>query len=330
MNAADRTARRGWRWIGLIGVFIVAAACANSPNNLGEPGAPTSGPAPQELVDAWDAAISSSGGGLPAVIMTSPLQDQIGEWSNAEAGHNKMALLSGRVVAGADVAAATAPVTATIGTAAAAMKRVPVISAARAAEAIVAGGNPANDCDEDCNPIVVQHPELITSRVSTTAGSMDVPTWSFQVRDSAVRITQVAVDTAALTRPPAIVDQATISSNDQTATRTGSTDVSVTFTGSLTGEPPCGRTYAATAVESAQVVAIVIQDTTPAVPGAADQTCTSVGMRRTVTATLNAPLGTRLIINGPNRNPPRTDQLTESRQPDHPRPAVRSSTARPC
>ena len=127
---------------------------------------------------------------------------------------------------------------------------------------------------------------------------MEVPLWSFQVRDSTVRITQVAVDTAALTRPPAILAQATNPSFDQTATRTDSTHVSVTFTGSPTGEPSCGRTYASTAVESAQVMAIVIQDTTPAVPGAADQSCTAIGMNRTVTATLNAPLGTRLIING--------------------------------
>ena len=301
MNSADRTARgigrRGRRLIGLTSVFIVATACAGSSDGAREPGAPTSGPSPHELVAAWDATISGSGG-LPAMIVTSPLQDQIGEWSNAEGEHNKSALLSGRVVAGSDVAAATSPVTATIGAAGTAIRRVPVISAARAIVAIVAAGSPGNDCGGDCSPIVLLHPELITSRVATSAGPVDVPTWKFQVRDSTVQITQVAVDTAAFTRLPDIVPEAANMSFGQTATRTDPTHVTVTFDGSPTGEPPCGRTYAATTVESAQVVAIIIQDTTPAVPGGADQVCAAVGMSRTVTATLNASLGTRLVING--------------------------------
>lgn len=56
------------------------------------------------LLAAWDSALSGVSG-RPLVI-TSALQDQIGDWSLSEGDNNKRALMDGQVLAGDDIAAA--------------------------------------------------------------------------------------------------------------------------------------------------------------------------------------------------------------------------------
>lgn len=248
-------------------------------------------------MSAWDAAITKSG--HPALIVTSPLQDQVGNWSMAEGGHHKEALLSGRVVAGPGVGSAAAPTATQVGPAGGATRRVSLLTAAAAINVIAAAGSPGNSCDGDCTPLTLVRPTLGTSRVATTAGPMDAPTWSFQVRGSKVRVTQVAIDPSALTSPPAIAGgAAAVGTQTESAVLAGRTTVTVSFSGAPTSDPPCGQTYTATAVEAAQVVAILIAGTTPGGPAPADTVCPASAAIRTVDVTLTAPLGSRLLIDG--------------------------------
>ena len=224
---------------GLLAALILLAGCArgghaggSAPGNAG-----ADQPSVRDFIAAWDEAIGQRNG--PAFIVTSPLQDQVGTWSMAEGAHNKEAVLSGRVVAGPGVIAARAPATGTVRPSGQPPKKVPVITAAQAVRAIAAAGSPSGPCDQGCAPLALAHARLVTSRVSTTAGPLDVPTWSFEVPGSKVRITRVAIDTTALIVPPAIAGgPAAVGAQTETAVLSGPTGVTVTFAGASTSDPP--------------------------------------------------------------------------------------------
>ncbi|GGL94597.1 hypothetical protein GCM10011594_13000 [Nakamurella endophytica] len=269
---------------------LAVAGCAT----LGSPGQ-SEGPSPDAVVAAWEGTLQHVP--LPALIVTSSMPAQIGTWSVAEGGHNKLSLLSGRVVSGPDVARTPPPAAMTVTLPRTGGRRVGVITAEQAVAAIAASGSPDSSCDGDCTPVTLESPRLVLAPMKTTAGPVRLPAWTFQVRGSKVRISQVALAPAATVIPPELAGgRPAVAGSDWSARLIGRTAVAVTFVGGPEGDGPCGHRYTATVTESDRVVAVSVDEADHA--EGSGVACSAIGARRTVTAELAGPLGRRLLVDG--------------------------------
>jgi hypothetical protein len=86
-------------------------------------------------------------------------------------------------------------------------------------------------------------------------------------------------------RPPPRVGGGTLDGKEITVAFTGAPDP---------GDKPCGEDYSAETVESDIAVVIIVTRHGHVGIGVA---CTAVGARRTATATLADPLGSRVVLN---------------------------------
>ena len=243
-----------------------------------------------DALDRWAAAIRDSGGA--SITFVGDLTSQIGDWEPAVGDNNKIALMTGHVVAARPLSDDTPSRSevqwlddTTVG--------VKVVSAADALEELVADVE-STDCD-GCVPLRVTDAQLATGLIETSRGPAEAPVWVFTIEGSAVRVTRVAVDEGVTVVPPPwdAHDPPVGISIDGAVGTAASTELLARFTGApeRRGEP-CGADYSAEAVESElAVVVIVVEHPTP---GSA--ACPAVGRTRTAEATLTAPLGNRAVL----------------------------------
>lgn len=291
----------------LIGATVLSmiAGCA-SPS--ADPGGVVPVASPQTVLAAWDAALTASG--TPPLVITAPLEGQIGSWEGPIGENNKSALLSGQVRAGTDVAAQPRPANQTITWANGERRTFPVTTATAAIAVLVGDG--ANGGCSGCKPVTaltLEDPKLIHQRMSTAAGPATIPVWSFAVNGSKVRVTVAAISRSSLVHPVLPGQKEQLWDGDPSFTAHQSSDGSVTisFIGAEGGTGPCSANYTAQLIESAHAVAVTIDQTQSDQSGPTvnapsvtrvETACDLVGHTRTVHVRPTQPLGGRPIIDG--------------------------------
>jgi hypothetical protein len=288
---------RGFRFLAVVGLAAGVCGCVS-------PGAGASlstSRVYQQAHDAlarWSTALASSSGG-PSFILVSEKTLFVGnDWGpNIDGGNAKLAWYAGLFES--DVALPSEiPSDAQVSWSNGKTASVPVISAQQAFADLKA--EPAQPCP-DCTPLHVTGAKLTTASFETSEGSALAPAWEFALKDTDVKLDQIAV--AESVTPPALPtpdSQGTPESAPwvgpavqfATIDATGLV-LTVTFVGAPDGgDKPCGSDYTAEAVESDTGVVVVVFEHRNPLP----VPCTAVGFERTAAVTLTRPLGNRTLI----------------------------------
>jgi hypothetical protein len=244
----------------------------------------------QEALDRWADAVTRSGGA--SISFVGPMTSQIGDWEDAVADKNKAALMAGVIEAVTNLPDDPPPRDevrwldgSTVG--------VNVLSAADALDDLVEAVDPG-ECP-DCRPLRITDAQLATGLVETSRGPAEAPMWVFSLAGTAVTVTRVAVDESVTVAPPPwnADDPPQGISIDWAAGAADSDTLEVSFIGAVKGrDEPCGADYTAEAVESEHAVVVIVHER--ANPAAVP--CTAAGRTRTATASLDAPLGERAVL----------------------------------
>ena len=243
----------------------------------------------------WDAAAKSAGGGV-AFVPTSDTTLFVGEdWGpNIDGGAAKLALMSGYFKATITLPTDT-PSDGQIrwndGTALA----TSVLSAQAAFQAMTANGSSCSDCTV---PLTVTSATLTTATFETSRGKAIAPAWEFTLKDTPVKIDQVAVATETIT----VAEPSWDPYNAPIGTRIDSATIDVTglvLTANFVGaggnaNQSCGADYTAEAVESDTAVVVIIHAKTHV--SLLGEACDAVGHFRTAQVTLAKPLGNRAVL----------------------------------
>lgn len=269
---------------------VALAACSMLP---GLPGPVATDPAAARsraaaVLGAWANAVQAAGS-PDRVTPVGELTGQVGAWEPEVADHHARALAAGAIATEMplpDDAPAEGEVTWPDGTTTA----VPLIEAQQAIGAMAATTAPS--CG-DCSFVLVTGGRLTSGPIQTTRGPAMAPIWEFTVRDSAVKLTRVAIGNAVAVAPTDGDPELGLAIDAASGSVTG-TELTVAFVGApRPGNEPCGEDYTGEAIES-DLAVVVIVTRHPRVGGA--EACPAVGARRTTTATLAAPLGDRAVM----------------------------------
>lgn len=286
--------------VGAIGVIVAGIVVAtvlirgHSASAVGEPPAANDDSVTGGYLAAWDKALGAIAG--RPIIVTFDLSGQIGNWSSAEGDNNKQAELGGMMLAGADVQAASAPAPRDIRWADGTTRRTQVLSPAATLTALISSRS--GSCD-GCTPILLAHLRLIHTTVQTTFGPATIPAWSFTVRGSAVRLTQVAVAAADFPEVKGLPYGTTDPGMSESVQIDRGGALVLSF---IAGPPasagPCGRDYIGRVIESDQAMAVVLDQLPRSEPADPDLACAAAGVNRTVRIVPPHPLGARVLIDG--------------------------------
>ena len=275
--------------VGLAGAGLWVAGPGTSPSAAERARA-------EALLARWSAAVAV-GGGASGIVIVGDRTQQVGTWEPGVGGNNKQALMAGLVEASVPLPGDNPP-DGDVRWADGSRETVPLVSAAKAADAIRA--SPAAPCP-DCEPLEITWARLTTADVATRRGPASVPAWEFGLQGTAVTLMRVAIADSHIVIPPAAppdtsgtirIDRAAVSSDGRTLT--------VEFVGSpYPGSQACGADYTATAVESSLAVVVIVTERPFPVPAP----CSAVGAWRTATVTLAVPLGTRTVLDPATEQP---------------------------
>jgi hypothetical protein len=257
------------------------------------PGATDAAPArerAQAVLSRWAKAVADAGG-QASVIPVGELTGQIGDWEAAVGDNNKVALMAGAVVTEKDLSAVD-PGHGTVIWQDGSTTAVPILSAQ---EAIGAIALTAEASCSGCTMLTLTGAQLSSGPIQTTRGPATAPIWTFTVRNSAVKVTRVAIADAMVVSPLVGEDSDLGLAIDSARGSVTGTDLAVSFVGAPDpGTKACGEDYTADAVESDLAVVVIV--TRHRFAGPSTGFCTLVGARRTATATLARPLGTRAVL----------------------------------
>jgi hypothetical protein len=271
--------------VAALAAALVAAGCAIDPDDS------------VRLHRQADAALSrwanavAAAGGASAIVVVGDLTSQIGDWEAAVGDNNKPALYAGMVELPTDVRV-EAPSNGDVRWSDGTTTAVPLLTAQQAVAAIQA--TTSGPCPE-CRPLRIRRARLASGPVETSRGPASAPIWEFDLQDTAVKLTRVAIANAVSLQPPAwdpneapaglTIDSATVSG--------GGRDLTVAFVGAPEpGSQPCGEDYTAEAVESELAVVIIVTRHPHMTIGA----CSAIGASRTADVRLAAPLGGRAVL----------------------------------
>ncbi|MGD0248588.1 MAG: hypothetical protein ABSB75_05995 [Candidatus Limnocylindrales bacterium] len=254
----------------------------------------------QEALARWDAAVAAGAGGSGFILVGESTLMVGDDWGpNIDGDNAKMAWGAGLFVA-ADPLPAETPPDGTIEWRDGTTHAVPVISAQQALSDMKAA---ATWPCPDCTPLQITGATLTTATFQSSRGPVQAPAWEFSLKDTDVKLDQVAVG-GKFTAPPVATpnDQATGQQAAQPwvgpAVRSAIVDASgMTLTVTVIGAPdagdkPCGADYTAEAIESDTGVVVIVYEHRNTLPAA----CTAVGASRTAQVTLTKPLGNRTLI----------------------------------
>ena len=252
----------------------------------------------QEALARWDAAVAAGAGGSGFVLVGDSTLMVGDDWGpNMDGGNAKMAWGAG-LFAAANELPAEEPPAGKIQWPDGTTSAVPVISALTALTDMKAAG--LSPCPT-CTPLQITGARLMTATFQSSRGPVLAPAWEFSLKDTDVKLDQVAVGTKFAAPPvPTTNDQQVAQPWVGPPPQSATVDASgITLTVTVVGAPdpgdkPCGADYTAEAVESdAAVVVIVYEHRSPSTVPVA---CTLVGAARTVPLTLAKPLGSRTLI----------------------------------
>ena len=250
----------------------------------------------QEALARWDVAASAAAGGSGFVLVGESTLMVGGDWGpNLDGGNAKLAWGAGLFVVATPLPS-DAPPGGTVQWQDGTTHAVPVISAQQALSDIRAAAQ--SPCPE-CIPLQITAARLTTATFQTSRGPAQAPAWEFSLKDTDVKLDQVAVGDQFRVPPMA-------APNDQSAgqpwvgspVQSASVDASgMTITVTVEGAPdpgdkPCGADYTAEAVESDTAVVVIVYEHRNTLPAA----CSAVGAFRTAQVTLAKPLGNRTLI----------------------------------
>jgi hypothetical protein len=279
-----------WRGIVMVAMVGLLCGCASGAGLPGSDGDRLHQQAREDL-DRYDQAARNAGG-LGEFVPVGDLTSQIGTWELAN-GNNKLALMSGRVIAVAPLPALPRP-TGEVRWDSGAAQTVPLIGAQDALAQLIASAG--STCD-DCLPLEITGARLSTEHIETTRGPATAPAWEFTLRGTEVRVTRVAVARSAtviVTPPPWDPSNAPDGLSIESATTSlSSRQLTVTFTGVPDpASQPCGADYTGEAVESANAVVVIVYEH----PYAGGGVCPAIGAERTATVNLAQRLGERAVL----------------------------------
>jgi hypothetical protein len=289
---------RGFGKVAVVGLVLGVSGCISAPASSAQ--VADLHRQAQEALARWDAAVAAGAGGSGFVLVGDSTLMVGGDWGpNIDGGNAKMAWYAG-LFAAANPLPSDAPPDGTIQWPDGTTHAVPVISAQQALTDMRAGG--VSPCPE-CTPLQVTGATLTTATFQSSRGPAQVPAWEFSLKDTDVKLDQVAA-AGELTAPPVPTptDQATGQQVAQpwVGPRVSSATVDasgLTLTVTVEGAPdpgdkPCGADYTAEAVESDTGIVVIVYEHRNTLPAA----CSAVGAFRTVQVTLAKPLGTRTLI----------------------------------
>ncbi len=279
----------------LVSALLVACGSAGGGATRGGSPAPTTGDDQDRaqraarLLDRYAAALKTSGS--PSVDLGDQLEQQEGDWEPAVGENNKLAWLTGHLVAVAPLPPAPGPGRVVDGSLGGVSTTV---ISADAALAAMTGRR--SSCD-GCTDLRVTGASLTTMDVRTSAGTVTVPAWRFTLEGTAVTLLRVAVAASGLVHAPvdwtpAPVDGLRPESFDLTP---GGRTLTLTFTGAPDEPGPCGADYRAQAFESDRAVVVAVVQV-PREPSGQDIACSAIGAVRTVEVTLHRELGDRAVL----------------------------------
>jgi hypothetical protein len=247
------------------------------------------------VLDHWHRVKAGQSG--DAVIVTDYMTAG-GGWDGPNADDDKVAVVSGWLVADPPLDASTPP-PGQVEWSDGSDQQVELISAADALQGLIhEAGN--QKCD-GCVQVVVTGAHLSTASHTTTRGVATLPVWEFEFQpahEPMVPVSYVAVKGALSDTQSSLPDggEWVIDYLDEAYGDAQSTELSVTFVGSpWAGDNPCGADYSAQAVESDEAVAIVLIES-HRWTGDGGVACPAVGARRTAVAHLASPLGDRVVL----------------------------------
>jgi hypothetical protein len=283
--------RRAWVQLPLLAILLIAAGCsAVLPGSSGSqrPADPLHAQA-QDALQRWADAARKSGGATIAFV--GDQTGQIGSWEASVGDNNKPALMAGLLTAPTPLSDAR-PDRSRVRWLDGKSVDVDVLSAADALGDLVASAG--GEC-ADCRPLRVTEANLATGLVETSQGPAEAPLWVFTIDGTRVRVTRIAVDPSiTVVPPPYNADHPPDGlSIDLAVGKPGSTRLTVSFVGAVkAGDQPCGADYTAEAVESDLAVVVIVTEH----PNGTAASCSAVGKTRTASVTLDAPLGTRAVL----------------------------------
>ena len=282
--------------IGILALLIASllGACASPFVGISAPStAPeATDPAPahqraQAVLARWADAVAAAGEHA-TVTPVGELTGQIGDWEEAVGDNDKRALMAG-MVASASPLSEVAPPDGEVSWQDGTSTKVPLLSAQ---DAIVAIGSTTAEPCSDCTDLLVTAAELTSGPIQTSRGPATAPIWAFTVQGTDVKVTRVAIADPVTVAPDDVGSQLGLAI-DSASGSVGGTELTVAFVGAPDpGDKPCGEDYTAEAVESDLAVVVIVTRHPHVTMGA----CSAVGARRTVTATLAAPLGDRAVL----------------------------------
>lgn len=286
----QRSPRSNWFVISML-LMVAVSACGGTPT-ASDPQVDRERQQARDALTRWAAAVAVAGGQLGLVIV-GDATGQVGDWEVAVGDNNKLALMSGKVVAIvalSDESPAPAKARWKDGS----VQTLPTISASQAIKDLQASGVQA--CVE-CEALKVTAAKLTTAQIETSRGEATVPAWEFTLQGTGVRVTRVAIAASAsisVTPPPWNANDPPVGLSIESASGSvAGRELIVTFVGAP--EPatkPCGADYDAEAVESQTAVVVIVIGHRNSFAGA----CRLVGAERTATVQLGAPLGDRAVL----------------------------------
>jgi len=295
MKVADL---RGLGMVAVVGLALGVSGCTAAPASSAQ--VADLHRQAQEALTRWDAAVAAGSGGVGFVLVGEPTLFVGNDWGpNIDGGNAKMAWGAGLFVTATPLASESPPdgkIEWQDGT----THAVPVISAAQAfADMKAAGTAPC----PDCTPLQITGARLTTATFQSSRGPTQAPAWEFSLKDTDVKMDQIAVRGQLTTptvpspndqTPGGQVAQPWIGPPVQTATvDAGGMTLTVTVVGAPdAGDKPCGADYTAEAVESDTAVVVIVYEHRNALPAA----CTAVGAYRTAQVALARPIGARTLI----------------------------------
>jgi len=276
---------------------LVASACAAAPTavppNVASPLPSATDPTAarqraRAVLTAWAEAVAAAGNHA-SVTPIGELTSQIGDWEASVGDNNKRSLMAGNVGTTGELSG-EAPPDGTVTWQGGTSTKVPLMAAQQAVASM--SSTTVAPCS-DCQLILLTDAKLTSGPIQTTRGPATAPIWEFTVKDSAVKVTRVAIATAQIVTHLGEGDPELSPPVDSASGTVSGLELTVAFVGAPNpGDQPCGEDYTGEAVESDLAVVVVVTRH----PHAPPQICPAVGARRTTTATLAAPIGDRVVL----------------------------------
>jgi hypothetical protein len=282
---------RAFGLLAVVGLVVGVSACTSAIPALSGDAAEVHRQA-QAALAHWDAAAAAGAGGSGFILVGEPTLFVGDDWGpNIDGNNAKMAWYAGLFVAAIPLPSG-APSDGSVKWQNGTVHAVPVISVEQALTDLKATG--VSPCP-DCTPLQITDANLTTATFQSSRGPAQVPAWEFSLKDTDVKLDQIAVGGRFVPPPPPEQPtQPSVGPQVESATvDAGGMTLTVTVVGAQgPADKSCGADYTAEAVESDFAIVVIVYEHRNALPAM----CSDVGYARTAQAALAKPLANRVLI----------------------------------